>query len=218
MLFDLVCEHLNLLEKDYFGLTFCDADSQKVSVLGWGRAGKRRLLSGTPLVLGLPSPDHTLCFLSVLRSSLGTFCLHIAKTHLALSVSVLCLYRSHLALSWGPASHSPDGCLESRGLTSWGNETLTAASLFHPWEAPVWVSSFPPVPQSPTPLTHGGARLRAQGPKPCGESQPYSPHFQFQRVQTAWPEKGVPCLGLLTGYCGMSLSHSPIWPSPPSSL
>lgn len=114
VLFDLVCEHLNLLEKDYFGLTFCDADSQKVSVLGGGRAGRGRLLSGTPLVLGLPSPDHTLCFLSVLRSSLGTFCLHIATTHPALSVSVLCLYRSHLALSWGPASHSPDGCLESR--------------------------------------------------------------------------------------------------------
>lgn len=33
VLFDLVCEHLNLLEKDYFGLTFCDADSQKVPVL-----------------------------------------------------------------------------------------------------------------------------------------------------------------------------------------
>ncbi|NXK69072.1 E41L1 protein, partial [Sylvietta virens] len=29
MLFDMVCEHLNLLEKDYFGLTFCDSDSQK---------------------------------------------------------------------------------------------------------------------------------------------------------------------------------------------
>nr|BAC32061.1 unnamed protein product [Mus musculus] len=29
VLFDLVCEHLNLLEKDYFGLTYCDADSQK---------------------------------------------------------------------------------------------------------------------------------------------------------------------------------------------
>ncbi|XP_036447890.1 band 4.1-like protein 1 [Colossoma macropomum] len=28
-LLDMVCEHLNLLEKDYFGLTFCDADSQK---------------------------------------------------------------------------------------------------------------------------------------------------------------------------------------------
>ncbi|KAJ7998555.1 hypothetical protein DPEC_G00206120 [Dallia pectoralis] len=28
-LLDLVCEHLNLLEKDYFGLTFSDADSQK---------------------------------------------------------------------------------------------------------------------------------------------------------------------------------------------
>ncbi|XP_032897186.1 band 4.1-like protein 1 isoform X4 [Amblyraja radiata] len=29
LLFDLVCEHLNLLEKDYYGLTFCDSDSQK---------------------------------------------------------------------------------------------------------------------------------------------------------------------------------------------
>ncbi|XP_064162606.1 protein 4.1 isoform X17 [Anguilla rostrata] len=28
-LLDMVCEHLNLLEKDYFGLTFCDADNQK---------------------------------------------------------------------------------------------------------------------------------------------------------------------------------------------
>ncbi|XP_078275315.1 uncharacterized protein LOC144604582 isoform X2 [Rhinoraja longicauda] len=28
-LFDLVCEQLNLLEKDYYGLTFCDSDSQK---------------------------------------------------------------------------------------------------------------------------------------------------------------------------------------------
>ncbi|XP_040186439.1 band 4.1-like protein 1 isoform X4 [Rana temporaria] len=29
VLFDTVCGHLNLLEKDYFGLTFCDTDSQK---------------------------------------------------------------------------------------------------------------------------------------------------------------------------------------------
>ncbi|XP_063311759.1 band 4.1-like protein 1 isoform X5 [Pelobates fuscus] len=29
VLFDIVCGHLNLLEKDYFGLTFCDSDSQK---------------------------------------------------------------------------------------------------------------------------------------------------------------------------------------------
>lgn len=29
VLFDTVCDHLNLLEKDYFGLTFCDNDSQK---------------------------------------------------------------------------------------------------------------------------------------------------------------------------------------------
>lgn len=32
MLFDKVCEHLNLLEKDYFGLTYRDAENQKVSV------------------------------------------------------------------------------------------------------------------------------------------------------------------------------------------
>uniref|UniRef100_A0A3B3WEB1 FERM domain-containing protein n=1 Tax=Poecilia mexicana TaxID=48701 RepID=A0A3B3WEB1_9TELE len=30
-LMDMVCEHLNLLEKDYFGLTFADTESQKVS-------------------------------------------------------------------------------------------------------------------------------------------------------------------------------------------
>lgn len=55
VLFDLVCEHLNLLEKDYFGLTFCDADSQKVPGLG-SRAGRGGLLWGRPLALGLHSP------------------------------------------------------------------------------------------------------------------------------------------------------------------
>lgn len=32
-LIDMVCEHLNLLEKDYFGLTFADTDTQKVREL-----------------------------------------------------------------------------------------------------------------------------------------------------------------------------------------
>lgn len=49
VLFDLVCEHLNLLEKDYFGLTFCDADSQKVPGLG-SRAGRGGLLWGRLLL------------------------------------------------------------------------------------------------------------------------------------------------------------------------
>lgn len=31
MLFDKVCEHLNLLEKDYFGLVFQENPEQKVS-------------------------------------------------------------------------------------------------------------------------------------------------------------------------------------------
>ena len=30
MLFDKVCEHLNLLEKDYFGITYRDVENQKV--------------------------------------------------------------------------------------------------------------------------------------------------------------------------------------------
>lgn len=32
MLFDKVCEHLNLLEKDYFGLLFYENSDQKVSL------------------------------------------------------------------------------------------------------------------------------------------------------------------------------------------
>lgn len=31
VLFDKVCEHLNLLEKDYFGLTYRDTENQKVT-------------------------------------------------------------------------------------------------------------------------------------------------------------------------------------------
>lgn len=32
ILFDKVCEHLNLLEKDYFGITFRDVENQKVQL------------------------------------------------------------------------------------------------------------------------------------------------------------------------------------------
>lgn len=60
VLFDMVCEHLNLLEKDYFGLTFCDSDSQKVCFGGPERVPvlcpfKIFCLNGTsPYVLFLP--------------------------------------------------------------------------------------------------------------------------------------------------------------------
>lgn len=37
-LFDLLCHHLNLLEKDYFGIRFVDPDKQRVRALP-GRAG-----------------------------------------------------------------------------------------------------------------------------------------------------------------------------------
>ena len=35
MLFDKVCEHLNLLEKDYFGITYRDVENQKVKIIIW---------------------------------------------------------------------------------------------------------------------------------------------------------------------------------------
>lgn len=35
MLFDKVCEHLNLLEKDYFGITYRDIENQKVKISIW---------------------------------------------------------------------------------------------------------------------------------------------------------------------------------------
>lgn len=37
-LFDLLCHHLNLLEKDYFGIRFVDPDKQRVRALR-ARAG-----------------------------------------------------------------------------------------------------------------------------------------------------------------------------------
>ncbi|XP_075294400.1 band 4.1-like protein 1 isoform X10 [Opisthocomus hoazin] len=45
VLFDMVCEHLNLLEKDYFGLTFCDSDSQK-NWLDPSKEVKKQIRSG----------------------------------------------------------------------------------------------------------------------------------------------------------------------------
>lgn len=57
VLFDLVCEHLNLLEKDYFGLTFCDADSQKVPG-GWAGRRSPRPSVGI-LCFCTSSPDHS---------------------------------------------------------------------------------------------------------------------------------------------------------------
>lgn len=41
-LFDLLCHHLNLLEKDYFGIRFVDPDKQReASGEGQGEDGKR---------------------------------------------------------------------------------------------------------------------------------------------------------------------------------
>lgn len=37
-LFDLICHHLNLLEKDYFGIRYVDPDKQRVSIFIHGSA------------------------------------------------------------------------------------------------------------------------------------------------------------------------------------
>ena len=45
-LFDLLCHHLNLLEKDYFGIRFVDPDKQRVSPYskhGWERRSVSKL-------------------------------------------------------------------------------------------------------------------------------------------------------------------------------
>lgn len=73
MLFDLVCEHLNLLEKDYFGLTFCDADSQKVP--GWEPA----VVGGQG---GFYRPDCMYPLASP-RLSVGISCFYISSPNLS---------------------------------------------------------------------------------------------------------------------------------------
>ncbi|KFQ37355.1 Band 4.1-like 1, partial [Merops nubicus] len=55
VLFDMVCEHLNLLEKDYFGLTFCDSDSQK-NWLDPSKEIKKQIRSKCPGRVRPPQP------------------------------------------------------------------------------------------------------------------------------------------------------------------
>ncbi|NXX96153.1 E41L1 protein, partial [Centropus bengalensis] len=55
VLFDMVCEHLNLLEKDYFGLTFCDSDSQK-NWLDPSKEIKKQIRSECPARVPCPQP------------------------------------------------------------------------------------------------------------------------------------------------------------------
>lgn len=168
VLFDLVCEHLNLLEKDYFGLTFCDADSQKVPGLGSG-PGKGGLLWGHSSSDGC-SPGHIPWLPSVLC---------IPKVQPALSVlgSLSLTPYSLPVLSQGPACHSQTGVW---GAMTWlrGTKTPILAPLPCPRGTPVRVSSFPRAPPQlyslSTILPQSTGSLRAPDPKPCSEFRPRS--------------------------------------------
>ena len=136
VLFDLVCEHLNLLEKDYFGLTFCDADSQKVPGLGSGAGWKACPGSGGgSLPLGPHWPGHIPWLPSALSSSLGTFCLHASRVQPALSIlssvsPVPLSFLGSLQVSLRWVSGEPwHGFLRELRHSP-------PAPLPHPWEAP----------------------------------------------------------------------------------
>lgn len=80
-LFELICQHLNLLEKDYFGIRYVDPDKQRV---GYGAAISP---SDTPLsdplfpshvmVLGLGSYSSDNVVLSPWKVRTSGFQLHI---------------------------------------------------------------------------------------------------------------------------------------------
>lgn len=56
-LFDLLCHHLNLLEKDYFGIRFVDPDKQRVRESPCpGRAGAERAPGPLQSLLALRAP------------------------------------------------------------------------------------------------------------------------------------------------------------------
>ncbi|NWI79429.1 E41L1 protein, partial [Dryoscopus gambensis] len=74
VLFDMVCEHLNLLEKDYFGLTFCDSDSQK-NWLDPSKEIKKQIRSKCPGGSVLPSPGVSHGWLSVAGHCCSFSCL-----------------------------------------------------------------------------------------------------------------------------------------------
>lgn len=64
MLFDKVCEHLNLLEKDYFGITYRDVENQKVNIwfvfhnIKWSHSSQTNCITYFSLSLSL---SLTLC-------------------------------------------------------------------------------------------------------------------------------------------------------------
>lgn len=128
VLFDLVCEHLNLLEKDYFGLTFCDADSQKVPGLG-SEAGRGGRCAGA--VFPRPVSWWGPWLPPVLRESLGTSV--CACPRFSQSYSVLC------SVSTPSPSPFPGTCMSPRmGIWRAIHAFLGQLRDFpHPWETPV---------------------------------------------------------------------------------
>lgn len=189
MLFDLVCEHLNLLEKDYFGLTFCDADSQKVPGLG-SRAGRGGLLWGRLLPYGPYSPGGIPWVPSDLHEALSVLCVHSIPQSFLEDLNVI-----------------PDGYLENQPWLPGDTEALPpllGGSSFH---------QFPPSTSRTTAVlpvhcaASGQCHPRALSPKHCGECRPHSLTSQEKGPESSTREgcsrQGLSAEGPISRCCSL---------------
>ncbi|XP_035378429.1 protein 4.1 isoform X9 [Electrophorus electricus] len=121
VLLDMVCEHLNLLEKDYFGLTFCDADSQK-NWLDPSKEIKKQIRVGSwqfSFAVKFYPPDPSQLIEDITRYYL---CLQLRED--MLSGRLPCSFVTHALLGsytvqaelgdYDPDEHSPDYVSEFR--------------------------------------------------------------------------------------------------------
>uniref|UniRef100_UPI00398EC180 band 4.1-like protein 1 isoform X11 n=1 Tax=Pristiophorus japonicus TaxID=55135 RepID=UPI00398EC180 len=121
VLFDLVCERLNLLEKDYYGLTFCDSESQK-NWLDPSKDIKKQIRSGPwhlAYTVKFYPPDPTQLSEDITRYYL---CLQLRDD--IISGRLPCSFVTHALLGsytvqaelgdYDPEEHGPDYVSETR--------------------------------------------------------------------------------------------------------
>lgn len=71
-LFDLLCHHLNLLEKDYFGIRFVDPDKQRVRALpAWAGCWAFLQLCGVRLVFDAVAENQSMRQMAAIKFGLG---------------------------------------------------------------------------------------------------------------------------------------------------
>ena len=215
VLFDLVCEHLNLLEKDYFGLTFCDADSQKVPGLGSGAGWKACPGSGG----GVSSLRPPLAWPHPVASiSPQLFIRYLLSARLQGSACPVhpqfCLPCAPV-LPWEPASQPQMGIWRAVAWLPAGAEALTPSPSSPPLGSSCLSFLLPTNPTAAALPVHRAAskQRQAQGPgsQTLSEARPRSLTSQSQGKGPRQLSQGrvFPAKGLLAGHFGTFLSPSP---------